>query len=435
MRVKINRGHIGSRMAHWGRSRMSLRIRAVLTLDSTISSLVYSQTIFWRKSTNRWPGSYFMGVRRSYSVSTRLQYHIDQRHSSTRQAKRLSWNVSPLDLPIKTHRAGYGNEALPLRKNVHKTPRTIGESSPKKASSLRESRLKAANVHPFFAETPQITNGLCRFQVRRAYTVSTSEQNTFYQRQRSTPESMARTSHGRLVNEFGGKLGSSDFRSAKTVLNISFAPPDQLRSRKVVSRSNARPTGKYPSWKMNRMLHWESVNELNAFRLLDCDPKVKSFSEQPCEITFVQNGAIRTHFPDLLVEFEDRKEMWEVKTESDASKVDISERTAILGAGLPIWGYTYRVVLADTLKKQPHLANANLLLKYGRRPIDLWARESIRQQLKAACSLSWSAACAGTYGKTGRESICRLALEGVLTFDVTSPVTASTEFTSVEEKL
>jgi hypothetical protein len=34
------------------------------------------------------------------------------------------------------------------------------------------------------------------------------------------------------------------------------------------------------------MLQWESMNELNAFRLLDCDPRVTVFTEQPCEIVY-----------------------------------------------------------------------------------------------------------------------------------------------------
>jgi hypothetical protein len=37
---------------------------------------------------------------------------------------------------------------------------------------------------------------------------------------------------------------------------------------------------------MERMLQWESINELNAFRLLNCDPRVTVFTEQPCEIGY-----------------------------------------------------------------------------------------------------------------------------------------------------
>src|ERR1700677_1489546 len=58
--------------------------------------------------------------------------------------------------------------------------------------------------------------------------------------------------------------------ATSAIVRVVFPEPGQPRSRGVVSRSNARPTGKYPCWKMGRMLHWESENEFNAFRILDC---------------------------------------------------------------------------------------------------------------------------------------------------------------------
>src|ERR1039457_2276067 len=92
---------------------------------------------------------------------------------------------------------------------------------------------------------------------------------------------------------FGTSANPSGIRS------ILFPAPGQMRFRRVVSRSNARSAGKYPSWKMDRMMHWESNNELNAFRLLDCDPNVTSYSEQPCRIAYVMDGVERIHFPDI----------------------------------------------------------------------------------------------------------------------------------------
>ncbi len=50
--------------------------------------------------------------------------------------------------------------------------------------------------------------------------------------------------------------------------------------RRIVMRSRARATGKYPSWKAGRMVQWESINELNAFRILDAMPEVSTFTER-----------------------------------------------------------------------------------------------------------------------------------------------------------
>ena len=116
------------------------------------------------------------------------------------------------------------------------------------------------------------------------------------------------------VATFGASANPSGIKS------ILFPVPGQMRSRKVFSRSNARSTGKYPSWKMGRMIHWESINELNAFRLLDCDPSVKSYCEQPCQIRYVLDGVERVHYPDILVTTTAGKQLWEVRVRSNASE-------------------------------------------------------------------------------------------------------------------
>lgn len=132
--------------------------------------------------------------------------------------------------------------------------------------------------------------------------------------------------------------------SANSILDISYPKPGKLRSRKVVSRSRARPTGKYPSWKMGRMVQWESVNELNAFRLLDASPEVLSFSEQPVAIKFILDGENLTHYPDVLVQYRNGRELWEIKPKSEAVKPDVVARTLFMQAALPAFGFTYQLV-------------------------------------------------------------------------------------------
>ena len=124
------------------------------------------------------------------------------------------------------------------------------------------------------------------------------------------------------------------------------------------------------------MLHWESENEFNAFRILDCNPEVISFNEQPGEIVYVLDGQTRSHFPDILVETNSRKELWEVKPESKALELDVAARTEFLTEELPAWGYAYRLALASELARQPCQKNAFLLLGLGRRAIADYERKS-----------------------------------------------------------
>ncbi len=74
------------------------------------------------------------------------------------------------------------------------------------------------------------------------------------------------------------------------ILELIYPEAGKLRSRRVVSRSRARATGKFPSWKMGRMIQWESINELNAYRRLDATPGANAFYEQPLMIPLFSTG-------------------------------------------------------------------------------------------------------------------------------------------------
>jgi hypothetical protein len=235
----------------------------------------------------------------------------------------------------------------------------------------------------------------------------------------------------RLTDLYGRVLSTQDLLHGGTdcpVLRIAFTSAERVRSRRVVTRSRLRPTGKYPSWKMERMVRWESINELNAFRLLDCNPRVTVFTEQPCEIVYVDGADIKRHYPDIYVEIDGNQELWEVKAECEASQSEVSTRTELLNRGLGWYGFTYRVALAHELAKQPRLENAKTLLRYGRRAASDCERECLRTAVESKGHLNWAEICQGNFGSRGREIVCRLVLEGVLRVDLDSPLGPSTQF-------
>jgi hypothetical protein len=181
------------------------------------------------------------------------------------------------------------------------------------------------------------------------------------------------------------------------------------------------------------MIQWESENELNAFRLLDCDPDVTCFHEQPCEVKYVHDGQVRSHYPDILVEKKGRKELWEVNPESQAAEPEVVVRTNLLMRGLPLWGYMYKVVLARDLAVQPRQGNACFLLGFGRCAFTDCEQEFIRRELSQHGLLLWSEACQGKFGSRGRELLCSLVLRGVLTIDLNLPIAPSTRFVARKE--
>jgi DNA invertase Pin-like site-specific DNA recombinase len=227
-----------------------------------------------------------------------------------------------------------------------------------------------------------------------------------------------------------GKIAVIDpaHSTVSTIEAPIFPRPGQLRARRVVTRSRARTTGKYPSWKMERMLQWESINERNAFMLLDCDPRVRRFSEQPCVIPFTMNGVRHLHYPDILVETDGSTEFWEVKTEKDANLAEIVQRTTLLARGLVRYGYTYRLVLDRDLNDASRLKNADTLLRFGCHRINDIDREHIRARFRQSGCIIWHDACVGTYGHRGRQVLCRLVLEGHVELDLTLLPSPATRF-------
>jgi hypothetical protein len=141
------------------------------------------------------------------------------------------------------------------------------------------------------------------------------------------------------------------------VIEILYADAADWRARRVVSPSRARPTGKYASWKMRRMIRWESQNELNAYRLLDANPAVEAYQEQPLGICYVLNGEAHTHYPDALIDWTDHRELLDIKRRTEATKPGIVARTQLLEAALPARGYSYRMLTAEELEKQLRLFN------------------------------------------------------------------------------
>lgn len=205
------------------------------------------------------------------------------------------------------------------------------------------------------------------------------------------------------------------------ILEIMFPQFGDVRSRTVVSRSRSRPTGRYPSWKMGRMLQWESHNELNALRLLDATPNVLKFSDQPCVIRYRLDGKDFRHYPDTLVNTAKAKFFWEIKTASDASRPDVAARTKLLTELLPAKGYEYAVVLAEDLAREPRMQQTRLVLKNGKAPLTFAQREYIRRLFLTVDSLPWSDVFHGRYATFTRQHACRLVLEGALHLDLDKP--------------
>ena len=166
------------------------------------------------------------------------------------------------------------------------------------------------------------------------------------------------------------------------------------------------------------MLHWESTHELNAFRLLDANPAVLRFTEQPLTVRYVLGGIEHDHYPDIQVVTERGKELWEIKTSEDAASPDVARRTRLLAEALPAFGFTYRVLVAEDLALQPRLSNLLFVLRHGRMDVPIVERERLRVLLAKLPNLTWGAVQRGALGGKGLGYACRMILEGALLVDM-----------------
>ncbi len=202
---------------------------------------------------------------------------------------------------------------------------------------------------------------------------------------------------------------------------------DGERLRTVITRASTRRKVKYASFKMKRMLHADSVDEAQAFAVLDADPTVHAFYEQRGKIIYALGGALFAHYPDILIEYSDRKEFWEIKKDHEAELPDVRERTRVLQATLPNFGFGYRIVVKSEVAAEPRQSNIRHLLRWGRLPSTLVDRNRVREFWKAAGgAVPWGSIKAGWFGPGARQLVCSLILEGRLCVDLNQPITDST---------
>ena len=203
-----------------------------------------------------------------------------------------------------------------------------------------------------------------------------------------------------------------------------------LRARRVVSRSGARHTAKYPSMKMGRMMQAESSHELHAFQLLDADPQVEAFYEQPFTVFYSIAGAVHSHVPDILVKIKgvETPQLWEIKETKELNDPVLKSRTQYLEQKMPRMGYTYALIPAETLERGHLLKNAQCLLRLGTVSVSEATRERVRRMAGETGPLTWGAVERGQLGAKGLSILSRLALEGYLTFDRDAPISPITRF-------
>lgn len=227
---------------------------------------------------------------------------------------------------------------------------------------------------------------------------------------------VSRSSSARLAASNCDSLGLD------TVLHVEFAP-EGSRAREVKTRSKQRASGAIPSFRMSRMIHWESTGERCAIKILDADASVLYLAEQPCVVRYRMGGAVHRHYPDLLVRRKATQTLVEIKTRADALSPEVARRTALMHRELPRFGYAYQVLIAEDLERQPRMKNVEFVLRHGRRDLTVTEREELRRFMVRRTSVPWVDVLDGRAGPLTISRACRLILEGRILLDFEKPWT------------
>lgn len=129
--------------------------------------------------------------------------------------------------------------------------------------------------------------------------------------------------------------------------------------------------GKFFSIKMGVKLWFESLLEESLMYLLDFDPGVKRFKEQPCRIRYLYQGKVHRYTPDLFVERADEKQIIEVKPKKRVASEKYDLLFRIISPICEAAGYRFKVYTEEVILQQPRLNNVKALWSYARTPLHL----------------------------------------------------------------
>lgn len=127
---------------------------------------------------------------------------------------------------------------------------------------------------------------------------------------------------------------------------------------------------RFPSFKLGRMVGCESRLEGDYAELLDFDPAVTWFEEQPFTIQYVHDGRQRRYTGDFATEEAGRRFLIECKPAQAVDRADTQRCVAAARAWCAEHGYTFRLVTDAEIRCGHRLANVKRLRPYARHTPD-----------------------------------------------------------------
>ena len=125
-------------------------------------------------------------------------------------------------------------------------------------------------------------------------------------------------------------------------------------------------TGKFPSLKMKRMIHFESGVEKDFIYLLEYDGQITSYEEQPIRIEYQLEGKTHTYTPDFQATVSGEIWVYECKPEKFVRKGDNPMKFEIADKWCQSQGWGFQVITAELIRSGFRLKNVKYLTHFSR---------------------------------------------------------------------
>lgn len=151
-----------------------------------------------------------------------------------------------------------------------------------------------------------------------------------------------------------------------------------------VSNRGGNVIGKFPSLKMKRMVSFESLIELDFIHLLEFEPEVEWFEEQPLTIEYQFEGKALHYTPDFHIVRLGRHQLVECKPDKFVDKAENQRKFRVATTWCTERGWDFEVVTADQLRAGYRLENIKFLTNYARHPVDPITRSRLYNKIMSA---------------------------------------------------
>ncbi len=137
-----------------------------------------------------------------------------------------------------------------------------------------------------------------------------------------------------------------------------------------VTQHGGNVIGQFPSIKLARMVHFESLIERDLLYMLDFEADVAVFSEQPLTIEYAHEGKARRYTPDFHVIYANgRNTLIECKPQQFTETDDNQRKFGAARVWCAERDWEFSVVTDEQLRTGPRLDNIKRLTAYARHVI------------------------------------------------------------------